>query len=152
MKQNIGSYKWFVIVILLGLAGLLFSLYLRPSENNIIIINNHKIEVEIADTKVKREKGLSGRPSLDEDSGMLFVFDKPGKYPFWMKDMQFALDFVWIMNDIVVEITKNISSSDYQPSNTIAPKQEVNKVLELNAGISDKLNIKVGDSVKEISK
>src|SRR3990167_3839192 len=74
-----------------------------------IIINNHKIYIEIADTSEKRAQGLSNRDSLPEDHGMLFIFDTYQKSAFWMKDMRFPIDIIWIRDDIIVDITKNVS-------------------------------------------
>src|SRR3989304_3569969 len=67
------------------------------------------IPVEIADTDEKRTKGLSGKSSLDEKSGMLFVFEKKGIIPiFWMKDMLIPIDMIWIREGKVVKIDKNV--------------------------------------------
>lgn len=114
-----------------------------------IQINGSKLNVEIADTQSKRNKGLGGRNSLASDSGMLFVFPDLSKHSFWMKGLSFPLDFVWIRGDKVVSILQNVppplpgqadsSLPVYQPST------EVDKVLEVNAGVIERLNIKVGD-------
>ena len=64
------------------------------------------IKVELAITPEARARGLSGRQGLTQDEGMLFVFDTPGKYPFWMKDMNFAIDMIWISEDSKVVYIK----------------------------------------------
>ncbi len=98
------------------------------------------------------EKGLSGRNSLKDTQGMLFDFTKlENKQPaFWMKDMKFSLDILWIQNNAVVGITKNIpapkNSKDVLPS-YYAPG-DIDYVIEVNAGWSDAHNIKTGDSVR----
>ncbi|MBU4141500.1 DUF192 domain-containing protein, partial [Patescibacteria group bacterium] len=61
-----------------------------------IKIGGKIIKVEIADMPEKQAKGLSGRKFLAENHGMLFVFTSPDHYSFWMKDMNFSLDFIWI--------------------------------------------------------
>lgn len=111
-------------------------------------ISDAVIRVEIADTPEKREKGLSDRDSLPEDQGMLFVFPESDYHLFWMKNMRFGLDFIWLQGSKVVEITLRIKPEDYQPPNVMKPKEKVDKVLEVNAGTAEKLNIKVGDSVE----
>ncbi len=75
---------------------------------------------------------------------MLFVFDKAGKYAFWMKDMQFALDILWIKDGKINFIEKNV-----QPSfpATMTPSENSNQVLEFNAGTVDRLGIIIGDEV-----
>jgi uncharacterized membrane protein (UPF0127 family) len=106
-------------------------------------VRDSEIWIEIADTNSKREQGLSGRAKLDSDTGMLFVFDKPDKYSFWMKDMKFNLDFVWIRDDKIVYLTRNVST----PS-TLYPPYAVNKVLEVNAGFIDANKLEVGDKIE----
>jgi len=58
-------------------------------------VGETELIVEIADTDILRAKGLSGRKNLNENSGMLFVYDKPEIRRFWMNDMYFDLDVLW---------------------------------------------------------
>ncbi|MFH1048936.1 MAG: DUF192 domain-containing protein [Patescibacteria group bacterium] len=131
-------------------------------------INGQIIKVEIADTVEKRSKGLSGRKSMPENQGMLFVFTTPDHYSFWMKDMNFNLDFIWISGNEIVEITRNVRPEDYEPASTpsstssslggranrgeppksLVPKNKIDKVLEVNAGAVDRLGIKEGDRLE----
>ena len=101
-------------------------------------INNIAIPIEIADTPAKRTQGLSGVVSLPENNGMLFVFDESHIPAFWMYDMNFALDFIWIHNNTVVDITENVPppapNATKQQLPTYSPNAPVNMVLELNAG------------------
>ncbi len=106
-------------------------------------VRDSEIWVEIADTESKREQGLSGRDKLDSDSGMLFIFDRPDKYSFWMKDMKINLDFVWIRDGKIVYLSRNISNPT-----TLYPPYDVNKVLEVNAGFIDANKIEVGDKIE----
>jgi len=140
----------FLIFILLIFAAFLLSLeYNLRSASGLrpLHINDTKIFVEVADTVQKQAQGLSGRDSLPENQGMLFVFNQPNYYSFWMKEMKFPLDFVWIDNKQVAEITQNVQPQDYQPPKTLTPKEKVDMVLEINAGEAEKLNIKVGDKI-----
>ena len=59
-----------------------------------LAIKSAVIEVELAMSDVKKQLGLSGRSNLPEDKGMLFVYDKPNFYSFWMKDMLFPIDII----------------------------------------------------------
>lgn len=117
-----------------------------------LVINDAKLKVEVADTQEKRRKGLGGRESLASDSGMLFVFEKEDQYPFWMKGLKFPLDFVWIKGDKVVDILQNIPSPTPGQKDESLPiyqsKVAVDKVLEVNGGVVERLKIKVDDSVK----
>ena len=113
----------------------------------VLSINQTKIIAEISDNPFKKTKGLSGRDFLPENQGMLFVYNKEDYYSFWMKNMNFPLDFIWINNNRVVEITENVLPKDYQPPKILRPSQKVNMVLEVNAGFAKKNNIKTGDIV-----
>lgn len=150
-----------LLILVIGIGTFLFS----PKGSNIdlpflpqsphfanLSINDKTIKVELADTQEKRKKGLAGKNSLAENEGMLFIFPKSDKYPFWMKGLKFALDFVWIRDSEVVDILENISPpATGQPDSELpiySAKEPVDKVLELNAGTVQKLNIKIGDTVK----
>lgn len=115
-------------------------------------INGQVLKVELADTASKRSKGLGGRTGLGENEGMLFIFEKKDKHPFWMKGLSFPLDFVWIRDDKVLDILENVAPpASGQPDSSLpiySSKEPVDKVLELNAGTVQKLNIKGGDTVK----
>lgn len=115
-------------------------------------INGDFLKIEIADTQLKRSKGLGGREILATDSGMLFIFEKFGKYPFWMKGLSFPLDFVWIRGDKVVDVFQNIqppkAGQTDESLSVYESKEDADKVLEINAGLVQRLNIKVGDTVK----
>lgn len=109
------------------------------------------IEAEVADTPASREQGLSGRTELKEGRGMLFVFDYSGTYAFWMKDMKFAIDMVWINQDkVVVHIERNATPEsyfDFNPPKTFVNIPEAKYVLEIPAGASDKYGIYLGTKV-----
>jgi hypothetical protein len=112
-------------------------------------IGNHTVYVSIADTEATRELGLGGRSGLAENEGMLFIFPVPGRYPFWMKDMNFAIDILWITNDGTINhIQSNVAPSTYP--NAFAPTKSeglARYVLELPANYANSHNIKVGDKV-----
>lgn len=114
-----------------------------------IIINSHKFNIEISNTEEKRELGLSYRQSIPQDSGMLFVFNSPGQYEFWMNGMLFPLDFVWINNNTIVDLTKNVDAPiNGAPVRIIKPKSDVDKVLEINSGQIESNRIEIGQKVQ----
>lgn len=77
---------------------------------------------------------------------MIFVFDRSGFYPFWMKGMLFPLDFVWIGRDKkVAGVTANVAPETYPQA--FLPPLPVKYVLEVNAGWVKEHGIKVGDAV-----
>ncbi len=124
----------------------------QQTQSSKLQMGNTLIDVEIADNTTKRKQGLGGRKSLASDSGMLFIFDKPDRYTFWMKGLVFPLDMIWIRDDKVVDFIKNATPpSPDQKDETLpiyAPNQPIDKVLEVNAGFVDINNIKIGDSIQ----
>ena len=143
--------------ILIGFIVLLFAitLYTLFQKNNpkpyssTVDINSTVFNVENANTPEKRNHGLSGRDRLLDTQGMFFVFDIPGHYNFWMKEMKFPLDIIFILNNNVVGVYENLQparDADQNPpmwgGNLLS-----DRVLEINAGLAKKYNIKVGDRV-----
>lgn len=118
-----------------------------------IAIQNKNWCIEVARSDEKKNLGLSGREGLSPKSGMLFVFDPPDVPIFWMKDMRFNLDFVWILDNKVVDVTRNVSYPNSQVDGDnlprYTPKTKVNFVLEVPQG--DAVDIKVGDTVNYYS-
>ena len=124
----------------------------QPSENTRLSIDSKSINIEIADSDDERKKGLGGRQSLATDSGMLFIFEKPGKFGFWMKGLSFPLDLIWIREKRVVDIIKNAAvpspGAKDEDLPIYMPREEVDMVLEVNSGFVDSQGIKVGDIVE----
>ena len=114
-------------------------------------VGAHSFDVEIASTAPARAQGLSGRDGLPENGGMLFVFPSAGKYGFWMKDMKFVLDLVWIHGDHVVGVTENVLPESGRTIFTLTsyyPPEPVERVLEIPAGAVKRYGIAVGDNVR----
>ena len=129
------------------------------AEENTVIVDGQVFNVDVADTMEKRAQGLSGREPLLEKEGMLFIFPVAGSYGFWMKDMKFDLDIVWIKGDTVVGVTANVpapfDSAQGKPAGgsmftlqNYYPPAPVDKVLEISAGATAKYGINAGDKVK----
>jgi uncharacterized membrane protein (UPF0127 family) len=115
-------------------------------KDGVVTINGSQINVEtVAGTK-DLEKGLSGRPCIESDWGMLFDFGRDGQYAIWMKDMKFPIDVIWINsahNIVAIE-------ADFQPSSY--PEKRANQsparyVLEVKANLSKELNLSLGQLV-----
>ena len=108
------------------------------------IINGVEIQLEVARTPEEQARGLSGREMLGENAGMLFVYEKPGLPGFWMKEMNFPIDIIWIGNDRrIVDISENIAPETFP--RLFRPRAPVQYVLETNAGWAKSHNISVGD-------
>jgi hypothetical protein len=138
----------FVIFLILFVAFLFFN---QSKEIKGVVVGGKNFSVEVARTEMERARGLSLHVPLLDDQGMLFIFEKEGFYGFWMKDMSFSIDILWIdPNFKVKHIEKNISPDTYPKIFT--PETENLYVLEISAGQADFLNIKIGDSVKFVKK
>lgn len=159
MKKFLIQFILLIVVIALALSVFTYRItnlpFLpQPTKIGQVMINEAKLKVEIADTQDKRSKGLGGRASLADDEGMLFVFQSEDRYPFWMKGINFPLDFVWIKGDRVVDILQNISPPETGQKDESLPiyasKVAIDELLEVKAGTVERLQIKIGDTVKLI--
>jgi uncharacterized protein len=141
------KYKIILIIpVLLLLVSIIYYKFnpLRPK----VIINGHAIYVELAITGQEKERGLGYRKNLAPDNGMIFVYDHKEIYPFWMKGMNFALDFIWIDGNKIVDLSSDIPILTNNQISVIKPKVPVDKILEVNAGTISQLGIKIGDFAK----
>ena len=137
-----------------GIILLVFGVYYRLNPlTPKVKVGKAVFTVDVAVIGAQKSKGLGGRISLDPNKGMLFPYDHTEQYEFWMKDMKFPLDFVWIRGKTVADIHERIAppTSSEQPV-IVKPKVAVDKVLELNAGTVAKYGINIGDSVEFLDK
>ena len=124
-----------------------------PAENKIAektaitFADGTKITAEIADEPEEHETGLSNRDGLGTNDGMLFVFDYEDHWGFWMVDMRFPLDMVWVNSqNKIVYIQKNAQPCD-EGCDTYVPTTAAKYVIEVNSGFANKHNMKIGDEV-----
>lgn len=117
-----------------------------------ITIKDHLSKPLIAKTDKEKEIGLSEKTSINKDSGMLFVFDKADFYSFWMKNMKFPIDIIFINKDRIVTIHSNLKPPvvDTKDEDILIykPEEPADRVLEIQAGLSDSYGFKKGDEVK----
>ncbi|MFA6410890.1 MAG: DUF192 domain-containing protein [Candidatus Buchananbacteria bacterium] len=113
-----------------------------------VIINNTEIKVEIADTTEKQIKGLGNKTSLEKNHGMLFTYPDYKIRSFWMKDMNFPIDIIWLADDQIVGMEKNVPTQDNKNLTRYYSPKPVNYVLEINANEALENNFKVGDKIK----
>lgn len=152
MKKIIISFLiLFVVILLIALSGNIFvknPLFLKSSAK--ITINKQVFNLLIAETAKEKQVGLSQKKSLPNDYGMLFPFEKQGYYSFWMKDMKFPIDIIFIKDKKIVTIYDNIKPpSSKSESLTVYQSTEVaDTILEINAGLSKKHGFKKGMEIK----
>ena len=120
------------------------------SETAIVTIDGHTVDAEIADTGALRERGLSYRDGLDQDTGMLFVYKDVANRSFWMFEMRFCLDIVWITDGRLVGAAEDAcpaESADVAIPRFQSP-EPVQYVLEVDAGWLDARDIETGATVE----
>ena len=109
-----------------------------------LTLDGATVHVTLARTPAEQERGLGGRDSLAPDEGMLFVFPRDGQYAFWMKDMKFPIDIIWLAAyGSVVYVVPDLSPSTYPHS--FGPKTPARFVLEVPAGFAVAHHVGVGD-------
>lgn len=140
-----------IIVIIIALIKFGGSLTLPFGKSTTATIKNQKFTLMVARSEHDKSVGLSGRQSLSPNTGMLFVFDKPGIYSFWMKGMKFPIDMIFLNKNKINTIYKNIpppaANENTANLKVYSPKGNINYVLELPAGTADKYSLKLGDTI-----
>lgn len=125
----------------------------NKQEIKVAIINDKEIEVEVADTETERNRGLGGKEELKENEGMLFLFEAENITPsFWMKDMKFPIDIMWIDDGKIIKIDENVQPPESNTPDTAlkiyTPNQPIDTVLEVNAGFVKSNKIIVGNAIE----
>ena len=118
-----------------------------------VLIRKAIFNVEVAHTVEMRTIGLSGRKELNTDSGMLFLYQTGSPTAYWMKDMLFPLDIIWISQHCTIsDISESVSIPTRDGIDSqiprVYPKKSSAYVLEINSGKSKEHGFKVGDKVK----
>lgn len=115
-------------------------------------INNNLVSLEVVSSEKDKENGLMNRQSLNENQGMLFLFDKPQQVYFWMKNVNFPLDFLFIKKNKIVTISSQVPVCKNNTCPIYPSIQPVDSVIELSAGFCSKYNIKVGQKILILNK
>ena len=112
-----------------------------------IKIGDQVLQVQIADTKPSRVRGLMFQEQLPYDKGMFFVFEEPGTYSVWMLNMQFSLDIIWFDRDgNVIHVEENVppckSALETVTCSNVSPgTNQTMYILEVTSGFVDKFSI-----------
>lgn len=116
-----------------------------------LTVKTMTIEAQVAQKASQRKVGLAKRDLLPLSEGILFVFESPGKYGIWMKDMKFAIDIIWIdENKKIVDVATNVPPEPDKKDRELTiyrPSTDAKYVLEVNAGLSALHDLKEGDLV-----
>jgi len=112
-----------------------------------IFVGTTTLSALVSDTEDLRAKGLSGFSRLGRDQAMLFIFPSLGNWGFWMKDMNFSIDILWLDEDFrIITIEKSVAPSTYPK--IFFPKSLARYVIELNAGTTDLFGVTIGDELR----
>ena len=147
-KKNLGVSSLLIVAGGLMFVGLMLSAGAKQTQSSlkkITIGSRATVNVELAETDADRIRGLSKRKSLPIDNGMLFIFNDYASRVFWMKDLEFPLDIIWIYDGQVVGIEKSLPPAGSNPTVSYISPGPVNMVLEVNGGWADNNDIKIGD-------
>jgi uncharacterized membrane protein (UPF0127 family) len=148
--------KWLpapkVFLCIAGLSILVLTLFLYrqaawapPGRSDIVRlqVRDKIFELEAVSTEERRQQGLSGREKLGENEGMLFVFETAAEYCFWMKDMRFEIDMVWLDTDKrIVHVKEKVAPATY-PEN-FCPPEPARYVLEVAPGTARQVGLHEG--------
>ncbi len=149
IKKQRNHYNTFIICVLsfalygCGIRGGDIDAY---QDQNITINGQHHISVDIAATRDEQSQGLSGRENICSTCGMLFVFDTKDIQHFWMKDMLFDIDVLWVQDYRIVGLIEHVSYLGQEKSKFVSPVP-VDHVLELPSGYISEHSIHVGDVI-----
>jgi len=145
---------WFIILAFIGF--LIFVALRRPGVDTtalpssgikVVNIGDTSVRVDLALTPEEKARGLSGRETLAEDQGMLFVFDYTTRHPFWMKDMLIPIDMIWIdENGVVVYMAENALPESYPA--LFGTNVESKYVLEVVSGFAKRHGVITGSKVE----
>ena len=143
----------FVVVLWLLNAGEIGFSDANPNDNrtsSIVRIDDMNITAILALTPEEQSTGLAIKETMKENEGMLFVFDTPKKYSFWMKDMKFPIDIIWAdPTGKIVHIEKNLQPCIFLlPCASYSPNIDSLYVLEVVSNFTSKYNIKIGDQIE----
>jgi hypothetical protein len=117
----------------------------------IFLPNGVCITAELAVTDEERQLGLMYREKIASDQGMLFVFEEEGRHSFWMKNMKFSLDLIWLNREKrIVHIELRVPPCKDTPCPTYSSEIPAMYVLELKAGSADENKLKLYDRLEFI--
>lgn len=140
------DFRLILLLLLVGFAPLSCSKN-SDLQTQVIRINQWEVTVETADTLESQEKGLMGRESLDENRGMLFVYERDAKKSFWMKNTTIPLSIAYIAADGTI---REIYDMEPLSTRTVDSRYSVRYALEVNQGAFERHGIKAGDKVEFI--
>jgi len=142
----------FLVLVALNLSAIFIILQGRTSETPVaiptlaLLVGETPLTVTLADSSEERTLGLSGRTALPQGEGLLFIFPETGNWGFWMKDMHFPIDILWLGDDFVIHTIEESVPPESYPT-IFYPSAASRYVIEAEAGFAEKHGIGVGEKV-----
>jgi uncharacterized membrane protein (UPF0127 family) len=144
-RDSWGKWAIAIALLLVLVAGIIMVINIS-NRKTMVTVGSQTVYARVASTEQQRQRGLSGTAGLGDHGAMLFVFDAPGRWGMWMKDMRYSLDIVWIDSGRkVVYIAKNVSPDTYP--RVFLPDASALYVLEVPAGFIASHNVAIGQVV-----
>ncbi|MBI3984844.1 MAG: DUF192 domain-containing protein [Candidatus Levybacteria bacterium] len=139
----------FVLLSTIFLSSVIFMFFFN-NQKAYVVINGKYFNTEIAKTDKQKAVGLSKYNKIENNFGMLFPYQTEDYYSFWMKNMKFPIDIIYIRKNKISTIFKNVDFPKNQEEELIkyTPDEPSDLVFEINGGLSDKYNFKIGNNVK----
>jgi uncharacterized protein len=120
----------------------------RAVKAYVIFSGDVQVEAEVADTDEARERGLMFRDTLGPQEGMLFTFEVPRRYGFWMKNVRIPLDIIWLdAGRRIVWMVEAAPPCDTDPCPMYLPETRASFVVEVNGGFARRHGVASGDTV-----
>jgi uncharacterized membrane protein (UPF0127 family) len=106
------------------------------------------VNVEVAQSAADQQRGLMDREGLSDGSGMLFIFDSEDRHNFWMKNVNFPIDIIWIDSNFrIVDITMGAVPCMAEPCTLYSPSLPARYVLEVPSGFAGENGVELGGVV-----
>jgi hypothetical protein len=149
-------YRWDVFVLLaflLILVGFALTAPFAPSSQRATAyLGGREFQLEVAATPFLRARGLSGQSDIPAEGGMIFLFEKPARYTFWMKNMKIPIDIIWLRGERIVGVVSRAEpplpgTPEVAIARFTAP-EPIDRVIEIRAGLAGALSLYPGQEVK----
>ena len=141
--------KYIVFTLTVAVAVIVMFFAFNTKSKSYAVINGHSFDIEMAITDSQKSKGLAKYEKIPESFGMLFLFGKADYYSFWMKNMKFPIDILWIdSTGKIVHIEKNLQPCVFLlPCPSYSPHDDSLYVLEVISNFTNKFDINIGDQI-----
>ncbi len=147
--KNIVKISLVSLLLIIGAYGYWQS---RTSPIRVVRVGDQMVRVTAVSSPEDLARGLAGVRSLEWDEGMLFLFPARGQYQFWMKDMTIPIDIIWLRDNLVADITRQVPApTDLQHQDNLplySSREPIDSVLEVRSGFADRYSIRIGDKVE----